>query len=103
MNSKIAVHTQHFLEVKQSTENEMRVSGQALSFPVQPSVLGSHRQPLQSFAAALDAGLSTLLHLLPAFRPRLRSSLKCQELIPDPSDLQLSEMRPPLPSPLLRI
>jgi len=30
MNSKIAVHTQHFLEVKQSTENEMRVSGQAL-------------------------------------------------------------------------
>jgi len=30
MNSKIAVHTQHFLEGKQSTENEMRVSGQAL-------------------------------------------------------------------------
>ena len=31
MNSKIAVHTQHFLEVKQSTDNEMRVSGQALT------------------------------------------------------------------------
>jgi hypothetical protein len=31
MNSKNAVHTQHFFDVKQATENEMRVSGQALN------------------------------------------------------------------------
>jgi len=30
MNSKIAVHTQHFFDVKQPSENEMRLSGQAL-------------------------------------------------------------------------
>jgi hypothetical protein len=39
MNSKNAVHTQHFFDVKQSTENEMRVSGQALFSPIADSFL----------------------------------------------------------------